>query len=68
MGRAGRHKATHSSNAAIARIATKVLDAAYEAFGAGLHLSLDVAGGALLVGAVVAAVTVHRYHGEVYAP
>ena len=61
-------KATHSSNAAIARIATKVLDAAYEAFGAGLHLSLDVAGGALLAGALVVAVTVHHHRGERFEP
>lgn len=51
-------KATHSSNAAIARIATKVVDAAYHAFGSGLHLSLDVAGAALLLGALTAAVTI----------
>ena len=57
-------KATHSSNPAIAEIATKVVHAAYHAFGAGLHLSLEVAGGALLAGAVVAAVTVRRPRGE----
>lgn len=57
-------KATHSSNAAIAKIATKVVDAAYQAFGSGLHLSLEVAGVALVASAGVAAVTVRRQRGE----
>lgn len=57
-------RATHSSNATIAKIATKVVEAAYQAFGAGLHLSLEVAGAGLVAGALVAALTVHRRHGE----
>jgi hypothetical protein len=57
-------KATHSANAAVARIATKVVQAAYQAFGSGLHLSLEVAGGALLAGAVVAALTVRLPRGS----
>lgn len=57
-------KATHSSNAAIAKVATKVVHAAYQAFGSGLHLSLNVAGAALVVGGLVAALTVHRRRDE----
>jgi EmrB/QacA subfamily drug resistance transporter len=59
-------KAEHSSNVHVAALATKVVHAAYDAFGAGLHLSFDVAGGLLLVGAVVAGITVHRRSGERY--
>ena len=33
-------KAEHSKNAAIAEIATKVVNAAYQAFGSGLHMAL----------------------------
>ncbi len=55
-------RGTHTSNAA--GIVAKVLDAAYQAFGAGLHLSLDVAGGALLAGAAVAAITLARAKGD----
>jgi EmrB/QacA subfamily drug resistance transporter len=58
--------AEHSKNAAIAKIATKVISAAYDAFGSGLHLALDISGTLILVGAVVAAVTMHRHQGETY--
>jgi EmrB/QacA subfamily drug resistance transporter len=58
--------AEHSSNAAVARIATKVVDAAYNAFGSGLHVALVVSGCLILVGAVVAACTVHRVEGQTY--
>lgn len=59
-------KAEHSHNVHIATLATKVIHAAYSAFGSGLHLSFDIAGGLLLAGAVVAAVTVRRRPGERY--
>jgi EmrB/QacA subfamily drug resistance transporter len=59
-------KAEHSKNAAIAKIATKVVKAAYEAFGSGLHVALEISGGLLLAGAVVAATLIHRTSGERY--
>ncbi len=59
-------KAEHSHTVHIANLATKVIHAAYHAFGAGLHLSFDIAGSLLLVSAVVAAATVHRRAGEHY--
>jgi EmrB/QacA subfamily drug resistance transporter len=49
--------AEHSSNAAVAKIATKVIQAAYDAFGSGLHLALLVSGCLLLAGTIVAAST-----------
>ena len=59
--------AEHSKNATVARIATKVVNAAYSAFGSGLHEALEISGVLLLAGAVVAALTVHRsHHGETY--
>ena len=39
-------------------IATKVVDAAYDAFGSGLHVALDISGILLLIGALVAATAV----------
>lgn len=59
-------KAEHSHTVHIANLATKVIHAAYDAFGAGLHLSFDIAGGLLVVSAIVAAATVHRRSGERY--
>jgi hypothetical protein len=56
--------AEHSKNAAIARIATKVVNAAYAAFGSGLHLALEVSGAMILAGAVVAWVTIRRHVGD----
>jgi predicted MFS family arabinose efflux permease len=56
--------AEHSQNAAVARTATKVINAAYDAFGSGLHVALDLSGALILVGAVVAWFTVHRTRGE----
>ena len=44
----------------VARIATKVVNAAYDAFGSGLHEALVLSGSLILVGAVVAALTIHR--------
>jgi EmrB/QacA subfamily drug resistance transporter len=64
LGGGAASSAEHSKNAAIAKIATKVINAAYEAFGSGLHLALDISGGLLLCGAVVAASTIHRQRGE----
>jgi hypothetical protein len=52
--------AEHSKNAAVARIATKVVNAAYDAFGSGLHEALVLSGCLILAGAVVAASTIHR--------
>jgi hypothetical protein len=58
--------AEHSKNAAVAKIATKVVQAAYQAFGTGLHIALELSGGLLIGGAIVAALTVHRVSGERY--
>lgn len=55
-----------SSTVHIAHLATRVINAAYAAFGDGLRLSFDIAGGLLLLGAVVAAVTVRHRAGERY--
>lgn len=66
LGSGAASKATHHANPAVAKIAAKVIHAAYQAFGSGLHLSLEVAGGALLLGAVVAAFTVRGGHAELY--
>jgi EmrB/QacA subfamily drug resistance transporter len=57
-------KAEHSKNAEVAKIATKVVKAAYDAFGSGLHLALVVSGCLILTGAVVAGLTMHRVQGE----
>jgi len=58
--------AEHSRNAAISRIATKVVNAAYDAFGSGLHEALVLSGCLILVGAVVAATTIHRRPGATF--
>jgi predicted MFS family arabinose efflux permease len=63
-GEAGRYE--HSSNATVAHIATKVVTAAYNAFGSGLHEALVLSGVLILVGAVVAACTIHRVPGETF--
>jgi len=47
-------------------IATKVVNAAYQAFGSGLHLALEISGILLLAGAVVTAATVHKKGGATY--
>jgi EmrB/QacA subfamily drug resistance transporter len=52
--------AEHSKNATVAKIATKVIQAAYNAFGSGLHIALLISGALLLAGAAVAAAAVHR--------
>ena len=53
--------AEHSANGGIA---TKVVNAAYEAFGSGLHVALDISGVLLLIGAVVAVTLVHGREEE----
>jgi EmrB/QacA subfamily drug resistance transporter len=60
------NQAEHSKNAVIAKIATKIVNAAYQAFGSGLHLALEISGGLLLLGALVAAMTIHRTAGQTY--
>jgi EmrB/QacA subfamily drug resistance transporter len=52
--------AEHSKNATVAKIATKVVQAAYDAFGSGLHVALLISGCLILLGAVAAATLVHR--------
>lgn len=59
-------QAEHSNTVHVAHLATKVVHAAYDAFGSGLHLSFDIAGGLLALSAVVAAMTVHGRSGERY--
>ena len=58
--------AEHSHTVHVKDLATKVIHAAYDAFGSGLHLSFDIASALLLVGALVAALTVHRRSGDHY--
>ena len=60
------NKAEHSQNAAVAKIATKVVNAAYDAFGSGLHVALDISAVLLIVGAVVAVTMVHVPRGTRY--
>jgi hypothetical protein len=55
--------AEHSKDAAVAKIATKVINAAYEAFGSGLHVALNVSGVLLAIGAVTSLLFV-RGHGH----
>jgi EmrB/QacA subfamily drug resistance transporter len=52
--------AEHSKNAVVARIATKVVQAAYDAFGSGLHEALVISGCLILVGALVAATVINH--------
>ena len=56
--------AEHSKNATVAHIATKVVNAAYEAFGSGLHEALVLSGSLILAGAVVAFFTIHSTRGK----
>ncbi|MHB8496869.1 MAG: MFS transporter [Acidimicrobiales bacterium] len=62
----GQAKAATAKNHAITHIVDEVISAAYGAFGHGLHLSLDIAGGLLLGSAVLALFTVYgrRIHLE----
>ena len=43
-----------------------MVNAAYDAFGSGLHLALEISGILLVVGAVVAATTMHKKGGATY--
>ena len=56
--------AEHSQNATVAHIAAKVINAAYDAFGSGLHIALDLSGALILAGGVVAWLTIHRTPGD----
>jgi EmrB/QacA subfamily drug resistance transporter len=60
LGSGAASNAENSKNPAISKIATKIVNAAYQAFGAGLHASLEISGGMIFVGAVVAALTIRR--------
>ncbi len=53
--------AEHDKNASIAAIATKVVNAAYDAFGTGLHIALALSGALLVAVAVLAAVAGRRH-------
>jgi hypothetical protein len=64
LGTGAATQAEQSKNAAIARIANKVVQAAYNAFGSGLHISLEISGGLLCLAAVVAATTIRRVRGR----
>ena len=55
----GQAKAATAKNPAIAQIVNEVVSAAYGAFGHGLNISLNIAGGLLLVSAVLALTTVY---------
>jgi EmrB/QacA subfamily drug resistance transporter len=66
IGTTAAKKAEHTHTVHVRELATKVIHAAYSAFGSGLHLCFDIAGALLLVGAVVAAVTVRRRAGSHY--
>jgi EmrB/QacA subfamily drug resistance transporter len=59
-------KAEHSKNAQIAALANKVVNAAYDAFGSGLHIALDISAILLVIGAVVAVTMVHTPRGARY--
>jgi hypothetical protein len=51
----------------IAKIATKVVNAAYQAFGSGLHVALDISGALVLIGAIVSLSTIHGRRGAPHA-
>ncbi len=42
------------------------MNAAYDAFGSGLHVALVLSGCLILAGAVVAGFTIHRVQGQTY--
>lgn len=66
MGTQAAKQAEHSHTVHTRTLATQVIHAAYAAFGSGLHLCFDIAGGLILVAAVVAALTVRRSSLEQY--
>jgi len=55
----GTYKAASAQNHAIAHIVNEVVSAAYGAFGHGLTISLNIAGGLLLASAILAMTTVY---------
>ena len=55
----GEAKAATAQNHAIAHIVNEVVSAAYSAFGHGLTISLNIAGGLLLASAILAMTTVY---------
>jgi len=59
-------KAEHSKDAHIAALANKVVNAAYDAFGSGLHVALNISAVLLVIGAVVAVTMVHTPRGARY--
>jgi uncharacterized membrane protein (DUF485 family) len=62
----GEAKAATAQNHAIAHLVDEVVSAAYAAFGRGLNISLNIAGGLLLASSVLALTTVYgrRIHLE----
>jgi MFS family permease len=60
------HNAEHSKDPSVATLATKVVNAAYQAFGSGLHEALDISAVLLVIGAVVAVTMVHVPKGARY--
>jgi hypothetical protein len=65
-GGSGASGAVSSDEKKYGPIVNKVIDAAYDAFGSGLHLALDISGILLLCGAIVAAAAVRREPSELY--
>jgi MFS family permease len=57
-------KAEHSKDAHIAALANKVVNAAYDAFGSGLHVALTISGVLLVIGAVVSVTMVRLRPGD----
>ncbi len=55
---------SNAEHSKVASIADKVINAAYNAFGSGLHIALDLSGALILAGAVVAWFTIHRTPGD----
>jgi hypothetical protein len=60
------HNAEHSKDPSVASLANKVVNAAYNAFGSGLHVALDITAVLLVIGAVVAVTLVHVPKGARY--
>jgi EmrB/QacA subfamily drug resistance transporter len=60
------HSAEHSKNPSVATLANKVVNAAYQAFGSGLHVALEISAVLLIIGAVVAVTMVHVPKGARY--
>ncbi len=56
----------HSSNAGVQKLINEVINAAFGAFGDGLHEALLISGVLILSAAAVAALTIHRTRGARY--